>query len=140
MVGSLGWKSFMEVASIQFHSNVEMSMVYSSILGRLVVLVARKLTRYVHIYNIHSTSFNIKLEVSKEFLVCIVGFYGPVKGSDSFKALRSITFYKNKAKYGPYGVEIGHAFTSSVAPGKVVGFHGRSGVYLDAIGVHMEYF
>nr|POF08093.1 agglutinin [Quercus suber] len=61
-------------------------------------------------------------------------------GSDSFKALRSITFYTNKAKYGPYGVEIGHAFTSSVAPGKVVGFHGRSGVYLDAIGVHMEYY
>nr|XP_023900095.1 agglutinin-like [Quercus suber]POE51083.1 agglutinin [Quercus suber] len=82
----------------------------------------------------------IKLEVSKEFLVCIAGFYGPVKGSDSFKALRSITFYTNKAKYGPYGVEIGRAFTSSVAPGKVVGFHGRSGVYLDAIGVHMEYF
>ncbi|KAM3749711.1 hypothetical protein ACB098_05G208000 [Castanea mollissima] len=82
----------------------------------------------------------IKLEVSKEFLVRIVGFYGPVKGSDSFKALRSITFYTNKAKYGPYGDEIGHAFTSSVAAGKVVGFHGRSGVYLDAIGVHMEYF
>ena len=73
-------------------------------------------------------------------MVCIAGFYGPVKGSDSFKALRSITFYTNKAKYGPYGDEIGDAFTSSVATGKVVGFHGRSGVYLDAIGVHMEYF
>ncbi|KAL0012775.1 hypothetical protein SO802_007883 [Lithocarpus litseifolius] len=82
----------------------------------------------------------IKLEVSKEFLVRIAGFYGPVNGSNSFKALRSITFYTNKAKYGPFGDEIGHAFTSSVAAGKVVGFHGRSGVYLDAIGVHMEYF
>ncbi|KAF3947432.1 hypothetical protein CMV_026430 [Castanea mollissima] len=49
----------------------------------------------------------IKLEVSKEFLVRIAGFYGPVKGSDSFKALRSITFYTNKAKYGPFGDEIG---------------------------------
>ncbi|KAM3749720.1 hypothetical protein ACB098_05G208500 [Castanea mollissima] len=82
----------------------------------------------------------IKLEVSEEFLVRIAGFYGPVKGRDSFKALRSITFYTNKAKYGPYGDEIGDAFTSSVTSGKVVGFHGRSGVYLDAIGVHMEYF
>ncbi|KAK7843599.1 agglutinin [Quercus suber] len=81
-----------------------------------------------------------KTEVSKEFLVRIAGFYRPVKGSDSFKALRSITFYTNKAKYGPYGDEIGDAFTSCVAAGKVVGFHGRSGVYLDAIGVHMEYF
>ncbi|KAL4629028.1 hypothetical protein ACB092_05G279500 [Castanea dentata] len=82
----------------------------------------------------------IKLEVSKEFLIRIAGFYGPVEGSGSFKALRSITFYTNKAKYGPYGDEIGQAFTSSVAPGRVVGFHGRSGAYLDAIGVHMEYF
>ncbi|KAM3701879.1 hypothetical protein ACJW31_05G209200 [Castanea mollissima] len=82
----------------------------------------------------------IKLEVSEEFLVRIAGFYGPVKGCDSFKALRSITFYTNKAKYGPYGDEVGDAFTSSVTGGKVVGFHGRSGVYLDAIGVHMEYF
>ncbi|XP_075666048.1 agglutinin-like [Castanea sativa] len=91
-------------------------------------------------YGVLQHSRKIKLEVSKEFLVCIAGFCGPVKGSDSFKALRCITFYKNKAKYGPYGVEIGHAFRSSVASGKVVGFHGRSGVYLDAIGVHMEYF
>ena len=73
-------------------------------------------------------------------MVPIAGFYGPVKGSDSFKALRSITFYTTKAKYGPYGDEIGDAFMSNVATGKVVGFHGRSGVYLDAIGVHMEYF
>ena len=73
-------------------------------------------------------------------MVRIAGFYGPVKGSDSFKVLRSITFYTNKAIYGPYGNEIGDAFTSSLATGKVVGFHGRSGVYLDAIGGHMEYF
>ena len=73
-------------------------------------------------------------------MVPIAGFYGPVKGSDSFKALWSITFYTNKAIYGPYGDEIGDAFTSSVAVGKVVGFRGRSGVYLDAIGGHMEYF
>ena len=74
-------------------------------------------------------------------MIRIAGFYGPVERSGSFKALRSITFYtKKKAKYGPNGDEIGQAFTSSVAPGRVVGFHGRSGAYLDAIGVHMEYF
>ena len=84
--------------------------------------------------------WKIKLEVSTEFLVHIAGFYGPIEGNDSFNALRSITFYTNKTKYGPFGDEIGHAFTTSVAPGKVVGFHGRRGVYLDAIGVHMEYF
>ncbi|KAM3758470.1 hypothetical protein ACB098_01G046300 [Castanea mollissima] len=72
----------------------------------------------------------IKLDESRDFLVGIVGFYGPVNGNDSFEALRSITFYTNNGKYGPFGDEIG----------EVVGFHGRSGVYLDAIGVHMEYF
>uniref|UniRef100_A0A7N2M424 Jacalin-type lectin domain-containing protein n=2 Tax=Quercus lobata TaxID=97700 RepID=A0A7N2M424_QUELO len=82
----------------------------------------------------------IKFDISTEFLVGVVGFSGPVKGTDNFEALRSITFYTNNGRYGPYGDEIGHAFTSSVAAGKVVGFHGRSGVYLDAIGVHMEYF
>ncbi|XP_030967987.1 agglutinin [Quercus lobata] len=82
----------------------------------------------------------IKLKVSNEFLIRIAGFYGPVEGNGNFKALRSITFYTNKAKYGPYGDEIGQAFTSSVAPGRVVGFHGRSNAYLDAVGVHMEYF
>ncbi|KAF3962766.1 hypothetical protein CMV_012761 [Castanea mollissima] len=81
----------------------------------------------------------IKLDESRDFLVGIVGFYGPVKGNDSFEVLRSITFYTNNSKYGPFGDEIGNAFTSSVTTGKVVGFHGRSGVYLDAIRVHMEY-
>ena len=45
--------------------------------------------------------------MSKEFLVRIAGFYGPVKGNDSFKALWSITFYTNKAQYGAFGDEIG---------------------------------
>ena len=84
--------------------------------------------------------WQIKLDASTEYLVGIMGFYGPVEGNDGFEALRSITFYTNSGKYGPFGNEIGHAFTSSASKGKVVGFFGRSGVYLDSIGVHMEYF
>ena len=111
----------------------------------------QKLNIYYYIVGIKSLLFfitnplctlgwQIKLDESRDFLVGIVGFYGPLKGNDSFEALRSITFYTNNGKYGPFGDEIGNAFTSSVTTGKVVGFHGRSGVYLDAIGVHMEYF
>ncbi|TXG55016.1 hypothetical protein EZV62_020272 [Acer yangbiense] len=50
------------------------------------------------------------------------------------EAVRSITFYSNKGKYGPFGLEIGKSFSSTLSNGKVVGFHGRSGVYFDAIG------
>ncbi|KAF3949947.1 hypothetical protein CMV_024242 [Castanea mollissima] len=82
----------------------------------------------------------IKLDASTEFLVGIMGFYGPVKGNDDYEALRSITLYTNNGRYGPFGEEIGTSFTSSASRGKVVGFHGRSGIYLDAIGIHMEYF
>lgn len=84
--------------------------------------------------------WQIKLDASTEFLVGIMGFYGPVKGNDDYEALRSITLYTNNGRYGPFGEEIGTSFTSSASRGKVVGFHGRSGIYLDAIGVHMEYF
>ncbi|TXG52231.1 hypothetical protein EZV62_021400 [Acer yangbiense] len=86
------------------------------------------------------TIHRIKLDCSSEYLVGIMGFSGPIDGNGGSEALRSITFYSNKGKYGPFGPEIRKAFSSTLSNGKVVGFHGRSGVYLDAIGVHMEYF
>ncbi|KAK0595901.1 hypothetical protein LWI29_010943 [Acer saccharum] len=83
---------------------------------------------------------NIKLDCSNEYLVGMVGFYGPIEENGGFEAVRSISFYTNKEKYGPFGTEIGTGFGSPTFNGKIVGFHGRSGAYLDAIGVHMEYF
>ncbi|KAM3341815.1 hypothetical protein P3S68_026781 [Capsicum galapagoense] len=50
--------------------------------------------------------------------------------------IRQITFYTNKGKYG---TEIGTYFSSSAARGKIIGFHGKSGAHLNAIGVIMEY-
>ncbi|XAR61764.1 hypothetical protein NMG60_11016275 [Bertholletia excelsa] len=44
-----------------------------------------------------------------------------------------------KGLYGPYGEEMGESFTSALCGGKAVGFFGRSGSYLNAIGIHMEY-
>lgn len=54
--------------------------------------------------------------------------------------LKSLTFFSNRGKYGPFGEETGIYFTSATTEGKVVGFHGRSGSYLDAIGVHMQHW
>ncbi|KAL4559457.1 hypothetical protein LXL04_031595 [Taraxacum kok-saghyz] len=85
----------------------------------------------------------IGVDGEKEYLTRVSGFYGPVKEFGGLKGITSITFHTNKKIYGPYG-EISGAgyvyFTSTSSPGKVVGFQGRSGDFLTAIGVHMEYF
>ena len=51
--------------------------------------------------------------------------------------IRSLTFFTTKRKYGPYGEEQGTYFTTKVKEGKVVGIHGRKGLFLDALGVHV---
>lgn len=82
----------------------------------------------------------IKLEYPHEMLTCISGYYGSVTKDDPSKVIRSLTFYTSRGKYGPFGEEIGTFFTSTTTEGKVVGFHGRSGSYLDAVGVHMQHW
>lgn len=78
---------------------------------------------------------------SSEVIVGIEGFYGPlIEWKNGFEALTSVTMYTNKQKYGPYGREIGTHFSSMHGGGEVVGFFGRSGTHLNAIGVHMKYF
>lgn len=52
--------------------------------------------------------------------------------------IRSLTFESNKRKYGSYGIEQGTYFSLPTIGGKIVGFHGKSGWYLGAIGVHLE--
>ncbi|KAK3220555.1 hypothetical protein Dsin_014525 [Dipteronia sinensis] len=95
-----------------------------------------------------TTIYRIELDNDKcspENLVGISGFYGAFDGNCcvecEHQVVRSISFYTNKGKYGPFGTEIGTFFNSPacINNAKVVGFHGRSGEYLDAIGVHVEY-
>ena len=92
----------------------------------------------------HGTSGHIthrvKLDAPHEVLTCVRGYYNadPAEGP---RALRSITFVSNRGRYGPFGDEVGTYFSSpATAEGKVVGFHGRSGQHLDAIGVHMQHW
>ncbi|KAH9606584.1 hypothetical protein KSS87_016114 [Heliosperma pusillum] len=83
----------------------------------------------------------IKLEHPHEVLTCISGYYSSVgKDNDHAKVLRSLTFFTSRGKYGPFGDEVGTFFTSTTTQGKILGFHGRSGSYLDAIGVHMQHW
>ncbi|KAJ8772729.1 hypothetical protein K2173_027906 [Erythroxylum novogranatense] len=82
----------------------------------------------------------VKLEYPHEVLTCMSGYYGAINREDRPKVVRSLTFYGSRGKYGPFGEETGTFFTSTTTEGKVVGFHGRCGAYLDAIGVHMQHW
>ncbi|KAL5203031.1 hypothetical protein ABZP36_013983 [Zizania latifolia] len=81
----------------------------------------------------------IKLDYPHEVLTCVYGYYNTNR-EEGPRVLRSITFISNRGKYGPFGEEVGAYFSSAKTEGKVVGFHGRSGQHLDAIGVHMQHW
>ncbi|CAN6163938.1 unnamed protein product [Urochloa humidicola] len=60
-----------------------------------------------------------------------IGMFGP------FKVVTSINLVSNLQTYGPYGQPKGTDFSVPVqGDNGVVGFFGRSGIYLDAIGVY----
>ncbi|KAF6142222.1 hypothetical protein GIB67_023409 [Kingdonia uniflora] len=76
----------------------------------------------------------IILDYPHEIVTCVSGYYSSMVRDEGHKVIRSLTIYTSRGKYGPFGEEIGTFFTSAVTEGKVVGFHGRSSLYLDAIG------
>lgn len=84
------------------------------------------------------TANRVKLEYPNEVVTCISGYYGPT--SSGSRVMKSVTFHSSRRKYGPFGEEKGTYFASGTTEGKVVGFHGRSSMYLDAIGVHMQHW
>lgn len=82
----------------------------------------------------------VKLDYPHEVLTCISGYYGYVGKDERQQVIKSLTLHTSRGKFGPFGEEIGTFFTSTITEGKVVGFHGRSSLYLDAIGVHMQHW
>lgn len=86
------------------------------------------------------TTQKIKLEYPHEVVTGISGYYGPISQEEGVKVVKSLTFHTSRRKFGPFGEEVGDFFSSATTQGKVVGFQGRSGMYLYAIGVHMQYW
>ncbi|XP_009768640.1 putative late blight resistance protein homolog R1A-3 isoform X2 [Nicotiana sylvestris] len=72
-----------------------------------------------------------------EYLTGIKGTFG-LCGSHS--VIKSLCFITNAKNYGPFGSEAGGTPFSLVIRegGAIVGFHGRCGAYLDAIGVYLQ--
>lgn len=79
----------------------------------------------------------IKLQFPEEFLASASGYISPVVHGMS-PVIRSLTFKSNKRTYGPYGVEEGTPFSLPIEGGHIVGFKGRNGWYLDALGFYLS--
>ncbi|XP_017981485.1 PREDICTED: pentatricopeptide repeat-containing protein At1g19720 isoform X2 [Theobroma cacao] len=84
-----------------------------------------------------SMTDKVKLDYPDEFLTSVHGYYGILHERGPI-LVRSLTFFSNRKAYGPYGIEQGTSF--SMTRGKIVGFHGRCGCFLDAIGTHSKPF
>ncbi|EXB51027.1 hypothetical protein L484_023729 [Morus notabilis] len=81
----------------------------------------------------------ITLEFPYEFLVSVSGHTSVLPRLATGKdVIRSLTFKTNKKTYGPYGDEEGTPFSLPIENGLIVGFKGRSGFVLDAIGFYLS--
>ncbi|PIN12109.1 hypothetical protein CDL12_15284 [Handroanthus impetiginosus] len=78
----------------------------------------------------------IKLQFPDEFLTTVTGHYFPMVHGGS-QVTRSLTFKGNWSPFGPFGVEEGTLFFFPTEGGQIIGFKGRGGWYLDAIGFHI---
>lgn len=88
-------------------------------------------------YNILSVfGLQIVFDYPSEILTHVTGTYGPLIYMGP-NVIKSLTFHTNKGKHGPFGEEQGPSFTHKTDDAKVVGFLGREGLFLDAIGVHV---
>ncbi|XP_028771953.1 mannose/glucose-specific lectin-like [Neltuma alba] len=77
----------------------------------------------------------IKIASPSEYFTTISGTYGKYAG---LTVITSLTFATNLTSYGPYGKTTGDEFSIPIADSVVVGFHGRSGYYLDALGIYVQ--
>ncbi|XP_019180885.1 PREDICTED: mannose/glucose-specific lectin-like [Ipomoea nil] len=76
----------------------------------------------------------VNIDNADEYLVDISGTFGIYLDNN---VLRSIKFTTNLKDYGPFGPNVGEPFSPvRVVPNKIVGFLGRSGFYIDAIGTY----
>ena len=79
-----------------------------------------------------------ELQFSEEYLVSVSGYFAPLSWlATKTSVIRSLTFKTNKRTFGPYGQEEGTPFNVPIEKGLIIGFIGRSGELLDAIGFHL---
>ncbi|KAK1575915.1 hypothetical protein Q3G72_009459 [Acer saccharum] len=77
----------------------------------------------------------ISIDWPEEYLTSISGT--TIKYNNT-EYVESLTFYTNWHTHGPFGYEKGTHFSLPVENRVIVGFHGRAGRYMDAIGVYQK--
>ncbi|RWW26949.1 hypothetical protein GW17_00008643, partial [Ensete ventricosum] len=77
----------------------------------------------------------IAFDLPFEILTHVTGYFGTTMLMGP-TAVKSLMFHTTKRGYRPYGDELGTFFSSSLVDGMIIGFHGRSGWYIDSVGVH----
>ncbi|XP_019180883.1 PREDICTED: mannose/glucose-specific lectin-like [Ipomoea nil] len=78
----------------------------------------------------------INIDGADEYLTEISGAFGRFIDT-RFDVLRSVKFTTNVRAFGPYGPNVGTPFNFQAQDGaKIVGFFGRAGFYVDAIGTY----
>ncbi|EXB77322.1 hypothetical protein L484_010147 [Morus notabilis] len=81
----------------------------------------------------------IELQFPNEYLVNVSGIVNNVAGASPTPVIQSLTFETNLRTYGPYGhKQGGTAFSLPIKKGLIVGFSGRTGELLDAIGLNLS--
>ncbi|KAF8012320.1 hypothetical protein BT93_I0457 [Corymbia citriodora subsp. variegata] len=81
------------------------------------------------------TTNEINLDWLSEYLTSLSGYITSDLGST---VINSLTFQSNKRTYGPFGTEKGRYFSFPATGGKIIGFYGSSGTYLESIGAYLE--
>ena len=66
-----------------------------------------------------------------------MGVEGSVDTMWEITLVRNLTLTTNKESFGPFGSSGGKPFSIPVASGKIVGFFGRAGAMIDAIGLYL---
>ncbi|KAF9587319.1 hypothetical protein IFM89_001067 [Coptis chinensis] len=79
----------------------------------------------------------IDIDLPEEYLTSISGHYGYFRPEGPL-VIRSLRFVTNVTKYGPIGPADGTYFSLPMEGGKIIGFHGKAGQFLDSIGVYVK--
>ncbi|KAK1582589.1 hypothetical protein Q3G72_016571 [Acer saccharum] len=68
----------------------------------------------------------------------ITSISGTTRTFNGHLVVESLTFNTNKTRYGPYGNTTGNGFGIPMENGEIVGFFGRAGDFIDAIGIYVK--
>ncbi|KAL9335768.1 hypothetical protein Peur_072949 [Populus x canadensis] len=123
-----------------YHGVREITIVYDQCIDSIQVVYdknGKPITAENHGGVGGSRAAEIKLQYPEEYLTSVSGHYCPVVYGGS-PVIRSLAFSSNKRTFGPFGVEEGTPFTLSMDGASIVGFKGRGGWYLDAIGFRLS--